>query len=243
MIVKFLDSIEEGLICVKWNGWNFSGGHTDGDYQEYSLFEGGVLIGYLQLGADTISIIFEDAAKTDDTLSVFNDKSIVERAENVLNKALARDDKEILAACGDEAGNIYLPSGFEDISRKQVLEQMHYTANAIYDTVTIRQNRYDDFDIYFANADCSLRGSANDILNELAQGELEKVRDFASENFCKETGQLTVTHEQSCTSVSSPWMDTSARFLLDDADALFTWGIKTVVDFIIKSREVMSCEQ
>lgn len=260
VVKETLDQIENGFFNIYWEGWVFSGRRAEGNYQEYSIWEEGERIGRIQItGDDTVNLLFDEesadgcaligavqfssAAFEGDLcpkIFDFDDPVLVKRAENVLNKALARDDKQILAACGDKTDNIYLPAGPETIVRQQVTNSLHYTTKTSYDTVTVTKHGYDDFDIYFHNGDCSVRGTATDILQELTQNELHSIKEFAIENFSKEDDQLTVASEPSGIAVSNPWMDASARFSLDDADAFFHWNIQVVVDFCIQVMEVLN---
>ena len=76
----------------------------------------------------------------------------------------------------------------------------------------------------------------------MTEETLAKIRDFAATNWNKDPDDpdtVVSVNEEYCTAVTNPWMDSSARFPLDDAGAVKEWGLATVVDFIEKAKEVV----
>ena len=112
---RTLTSIENGELTVRWNEWSFGGG-WGGNWQEYELLDKtGRLFGYIQIGEDeTIGIIFRNSKLK----SVHGYEFDFEKAKTIVEKALMRDDKEIVSICREEDGNIYLPTGSYDITRE-----------------------------------------------------------------------------------------------------------------------------
>ena len=112
---RTLNSIEQGELTVRWNEWSFGGG-WGGNWQEYELLDKtGRLFGYIQIGEDdTICIIFRNSK----VKSVYGYEFDFEKSKSIVEKALIRDDKEIVSICREEDGNIYLPTGSYDIKRE-----------------------------------------------------------------------------------------------------------------------------
>ncbi len=75
----------------------------------------------------------------------------------------------------------------------------------------------------------------------MTKEELEKIKKFAEENFCREETDPGYVYgedeEFEEFAVTNPWMDHSGRFELDDAGAVKEWGLVTVLDFIEKAKK------
>ena len=65
---------------------------------------------------------------------------------------------------------------------------------------------------------------------------LQKIRDFAEENWCKDEAEQIYADDEEF-AVSNPWMDHSGRFPLDDIGAVKEWGLDVVIDFCEKAKE------
>ena len=66
---------------------------------------------------------------------------------------------------------------------------------------------------------------------------LQKIKDFAEENFRKEYTDIYGDDDEFA--VTNPWMDHSGRFELTDEEAIKEWGLAVVVDFIEKAKEMV----
>lgn len=110
------------------------------------------------------------------------------------------------------------------------------------DTCTITRFGTDDYDIYFHNGDCSVRGTATDILEEFCNGNLSEIKQLAYDEWSKgnENPQLYVEDDLYGMALTNPWMDSSSRFELTDADALEEWGMESVFEFCTKAKEVIN---
>jgi hypothetical protein len=64
---------------------------------------------------------------------------------------------------------------------------------------------------------------------------LQKIKDFAEENFCKEYTDIYGDDDEFA--VTNPWIDHSGRFPLDDVGAVKEWGLDVVLDFCEKAKE------
>ena len=89
----------------------------------------------------------------------------------------------------------------------------------------------------------------------MTQEILNKIKKFADVNFCKANNDCfgcSESCELRCSycedteiiyanndevAVTNPWMDDSARWVIDDVEAVKIWGLATVVDFIEKAKE------
>ena len=87
--------------------------------------------------------------------------------------------------------------------------------------ITVTQYGADDFDISFRVGDFSVRGSMLDV-----------VKTFAEWQWC-ELDEPVVSFEHNDRTISNPWIDESARFPLDSAEASETYGLDNVFRFII----------
>lgn len=67
---------------------------------------------------------------------------------------------------------------------------------------------------------------------------LQKIKDFAEENFCKEYTDIYGDDDEFA--VTNPWMDHSGRFTLDDVGAVKEWGLEVVLDFCEKAKEKLN---
>lgn len=80
-------------------------------------------------------------------------------------------------------------------------------------------------------------------MKEMTNELLKEIKKFAEENFNKgcndEEDVISVVNEETCTAVTSPWYDSSARFPLTDKEAVEEWGLTTVIQFCDKAREHM----
>lgn len=113
-----INEIREGNITVRWSMWSFSGGHTDGDYDEYLLYKDDMPYGRITVNMQHgISIWRNGQAFCTDVET----EDFQEEVKLVLLKALKRDDKELAEKLMDSNGEIKLPGGFEDITREDVL--------------------------------------------------------------------------------------------------------------------------
>ena len=63
---------------------------------------------------------------------------------------------------------------------------------------------------------------------------LQKIKDFAEENWCKDEAEQIYADDEEF-AVSNPWMDHSGRFPLDDEGAIKEWGLDVVLDFCEKA--------
>lgn len=74
----------------------------------------------------------------------------------------------------------------------------------------------------------------------MTQSMLNKIKKFADDqfNYAGETGNFDglIGVEQYGISVIDPWYDQSARFPLDDEEAVEEWGLATVISFCIKAQ-------
>ncbi len=59
---------------------------------------------------------------------------------------------------------------------------------------------------------------------------LEKIKEFARKNFLSESSDKLTIPVRDC-AMSTPWMDRSGRFELDDAAAVKEWGLEAVLLF------------
>lgn len=107
------------------------------------------------------------------------------------------------------------------------------------DVVTITKFGKDDYDIFWHNGDCSVRGSATEILDEFCEGELDKIKRIAYEQWSTEKENPSLYVECKGMAVTNPWIDFSARFELSDIGALEQWGMKTVFDFCLKAKSLI----
>lgn len=240
--MDILQQIQNGDITVKWNRWSFSGGHTDGDWTEYLLFCKGKECGFVQ----------DNSTHDEITLQCYGDyiyvndarKEVVDKTREILEMAMKRDDKEFLEklAWDDE-----LPCDNDDISREAVMNgawaelQGYIRLKCDDDTVTITKYGNDDFDIAWHNGNCSVRGTANDILEEFCEGNLNKIKQIAYKEWSTSADcpSLYYADSKSGMAVTNPWIDSSSRFELSDADAIEMWGMETVFGFCAKAKEVL----
>lgn len=109
----------------------------------------------------------------------------------------------------------------------------------INDTVTITRYGDDDFDIFWHNGDCSVRGTATDILDEFCDGKLSEIKELAYKMWSEKPENPEVYVEAKGMALCNPWIDTSARFPLNDADAIKEWGMREVFTFCNKAKEVI----
>lgn len=70
-----------------------------------------------------------------------------------------------------------------------------------------------------------------------AKERLEKIKEFAEENWCKEDESDKIFAEDEEFAVENPWMDHSGRFHLSDEKAVKEWGLDVVLDFCLKAME------
>lgn len=106
------------------------------------------------------------------------------------------------------------------------------------DVCTITRYGADKYDIYWHNGDCSVLGSATEILDEYCCGRLAEVKAFAYENWASENEEDKITVEHPCYDLTTVWMDDSWRFELSDVGAIEQWGMETVFEFCKKVLEV-----
>ena len=66
---------------------------------------------------------------------------------------------------------------------------------------------------------------------------LQKIKDFAEENFCAVDAIYADDEEFA---VTNPWMDHTGRFPLDDVGAVKEWGLEVVLDFCFKAKEKLN---
>ena len=78
-----------------------------------------------------------------------------------------------------------------------------------------------DYSIFFQSLDCSVRGTLLDIIKAFAEWQWS------------ELDEPMVSFEYNDQTISNPWIDTSARFPLDDASACAEYGEDNVFQFII----------
>ena len=65
---------------------------------------------------------------------------------------------------------------------------------------------------------------------------LNKIRDFAEENFCKPEAEQVYGDDEEF-AVTNPWIDHTGRFPLNDEQAVKEWGLDVVMDFCEKAKE------
>ena len=110
--MEILDKIASGEITVKWNSWSFAGGRDWGDWHSFKLYKGNEYYGWLNLRTDDLTFsIGEDIS----TVELSEEES--DKAYDILLDAVRRDDSDLISKL---KGN-NLPSGYDDISREDVL--------------------------------------------------------------------------------------------------------------------------
>lgn len=70
---------------------------------------------------------------------------------------------------------------------------------------------------------------------------LKEIKRFANITWGDEEREVVADHPE--TAVTNPWMDESARFELDDIEAVKTWGLETVLDYCMKVAEKINEEE
>ena len=117
-----LDKIENEYITVGFMEWVFTGGNTMGNWHSYTLSEGDIK-GVIHLHTDPddrIKLFYQDGVF--ETEDYEDNKELYKKADSIILKALARDDKEIIDKMTDNNGKIHLPQDFNDITRNDILE-------------------------------------------------------------------------------------------------------------------------
>lgn len=102
-------------------------------------------------------------------------------------------------------------------------------------TVTCHGYGYNDYSVFYHNKKRSVRGTATELLKAVTNNNLEAVKAFAKRNASAGNDKLTIMH--GFVLVSSPWFNINGDSLLDDAEALRRWGIRTTVGFCLKALE------
>lgn len=87
-------------------------------------------------------------------------------------------------------------------------------------SITVTEHDENDYDIYFDDIDCSVRGTMLDVVRSFAEWQQEA--EFPAVWFDFE-GQA----------ITNPWIDSSARFPLDTVDASVYYGAENVMRFIM----------
>lgn len=97
-----------GIFEIHWRGWFFSGGHTDGDYHEFIMFQEDNVIGYLQINkTHGVSVVNSKEYK----VTNITDEDTIKSVEIIVDMCLKRDDKQIYELCHGR-----LPEGSYDIT-------------------------------------------------------------------------------------------------------------------------------
>ena len=74
-------------------------------------------------------------------------------------------------------------------------------------------------------------------MKEMTQNLLNEIKDFAEENFGKETSDGAIYADDDEFAVTNPWYDSSGRFTLTDEEAVKEWGLATVIQFCDRVRK------
>ena len=225
---EIIRKINAGDLSLMWESWFFSGGHGE-DYQRFNIFtKDGELFGHLKAYADEIDILV--VASPDD--SVYSVKLV--DINKWITTIIKRDDEKIYALCHDDDGDLQLPAAYNDISRDAFLNSLSYSREVNGETISVTRYDMNDFSIHYLSVDASLRGTAYDVVEDLAKHfglSYDDINIFADINFILDEPLMTTTVQG--VAVSSVWMDSSARFNLYTMRAFDEWGVQGVIDFII----------
>ena len=119
---ELLEQIEVGNIIAKWNGWQFNGGNSIGNWHDFSLYKDGEECGFIRYGDNGLSAKVNGKDLCED----LEEEHLEAYTERVLVKALKRDDKKLankLFANGNK--NFPFPVDNCDINRKDILEDKY----------------------------------------------------------------------------------------------------------------------
>lgn len=86
--------------------------------------------------------------------------------------------------------------------------------------VTVTEHGENDYDIYFDDIDCSVRGTMLDVVRSFAEWQ-------------QETDDPAVYIDFDGVAIANPWMDETGRFPLDTVDASVYYGAENVMRFIM----------
>lgn len=94
--------------------------------------------------------------------------------------------------------------------------------------ITVTKHAENDFDIFFADGDFSVRGTMLDVVKTFAEWQWSEMAEPA------------VSFEYGDQAISNPWIDPSARFPLSDLKACDTYGTDNVLQFIFDSCDLLT---
>ncbi len=233
-----INKINVGDLSLMWERWSFSGGRGE-DYQRFNIFtKDGELFGYLNAYTDEIDILV--VASPDD--SIYGIKLV--DTNKWLTEIIKRDDEKIYNLCHNDNDELQLPAAYDDISREDFLNRLSYNKKVNGETIFITRYDMNDFSIYYSSIDTSVRGTAYDIVEDLASHynlKFDDIHSFAEINFNLDEPLMTTTVQG--VAVSNVWMDSSARFSLSTVRAFDEWGIQGVIDFVIDAAEYINTHQ
>ena len=70
---------------------------------------------------------------------------------------------------------------------------------------------------------------------------LNKVKEFAEENFCKDEKEQFYVDDPEF-AVSNPWYDHSGRFYLNDEEAVREWGLPVVLNYCAGALQIIQAQ-
>lgn len=87
-------------------------------------------------------------------------------------------------------------------------------------TVIVTEHGENDYDIFFEDVDCSVRGTMLDVVRSFAEWQ-------------QEADDPAVSFDFDGVAITNPWMDETGRFPLDTVDSATYYGVENVMRFIM----------
>lgn len=139
-ICDLLDALNTEKLKIKYKGWSFSGGHTDGDFDEFDILENDEKLALLRVSTDHNEFEYSNYNNSDysqDFNFECSDYDYDDICDDIYDKYLPRDDAEFCAKLTGADGKRYFPRDYGAISREDI---MAGKCSSEYDSSNIVQN-------------------------------------------------------------------------------------------------------